>query len=243
MRDPAPRISVVVPTLNEAGWLETTVRALRAGAAEPPQEVIVSDSGSSDDTVARARALGVRVLTPARPLAHRAAACNRGAREARGDVLLFLDADTSLPAGWDRAVRDALADRAVVGGGFELTLDGPEPTLRWVERVNRLRYRRSRLFYGDQALFVRAADFCAVGGFPPVPVLESAHLCRRLKTRGRLALLPLAVSSSARRFQTGGVSRVFLADVLLWLRGLLRLPLGRAAATYWDDNRSRGAGG
>lgn len=239
MSTPAARISVVVPTLNEAGWLRATVDAMQSAAAVPPDELIVSDSGSRDGTADLARALGARVLVPRRPLRNRAEACNRGARVAGGDALLFLDADTALPAGWDRAVRDALTDPAVVAGGFELTLDGPEPMLRWVERVNRLRYRVGHLFYGDQALFVRTADFRAVGGFPPLPVLESARLCKRLKGRGRLVLLPLTVSSSARRFQAGGVTRVFLGDVLLWLRALFRLPLGPRAATYWNENRQR----
>ena len=249
MSDPGRGVlSIVVPTLNEAGWLPATLAAARAGAVDGgADEVVVSDSGSHDGTLEVARRLGARcVAHPAvapgrgadeRPAPSRAAACNRGAAAARGSILLFLDADVRLPHGWDRAVRRALEDRGTVGGGFHLTLDGPEPGLRRVERVNRLRYRLSHLFYGDQAVFVRATAFAAAGGFPEVPVLESARLCRRLKAEGRLVLLDLAVAASARRFQRGGVGRVFRRDLAIWARSLLRLGPGAAGRRYWHDNR------
>ena len=227
-------------------------------------EIVVADSGSSDCTLALARRLaeerdGRRDGEPARPpvrlvppvrllpapaggLPHRAAACNRGAAAASGDVLLFLDADCRLPAGWADSVARALADPAVVGGAFHLHLDGPEPALRRVEWVNRLRYRSSHLFYGDQGVFVRAAAFHAAGGFPEIPVLESARLCKALKRHGRLALVDHRVSASPRRFHDGGIGRVFRADLLLWARGLLRLGPGRAGREYWRENWRRGTG-
>lgn len=233
----SPVISVVIPTLNEADELAGAVESAGAGS----REIVVSDSGSGDATLAVARRLSsvggvaprLRILeAPDTGLSHRAAACNRGAAAARGDVLLFLDADARLPDGWADDVAAALADPAVVGGAFHLHLGGDEPALRWVERVNRWRYGRSRLFYGDQGVFVRAATFRAAGGFPEVPVLESAALCRRLKSMGGLALVPRAVTASPRRFRDGGIGRVFWTDVGLWLRGLLRLGPGRAGRTY-----------
>lgn len=230
--------------------MEASVRSVMGQGAGPSlevthHEVIVSDSGSTDGTLDLARCLAaslesVKVVTaPPGGLGSRAEACNRGVAAARGDVLLFLDADALLPRGWEAAVRSALADPQVIAGAFHLHLDGPEPALRWVERINHFRYRKSHLFYGDQGVFARAADFDAVGGFPEIPVLESARLCKALKTRGRLALLEGKVSASARRFQAGGVWRVFLGDVVLWARGLLRLGPGAAGRRYWQENRDR----
>jgi glycosyltransferase involved in cell wall biosynthesis len=239
------RISVVVPTLNEAAHLAPTLDALHAGAVDGPvHEVVVSDSGSRDQTLRVARHREARLAVPAAPLENRAAACNQGARMATGEVLLFLDADVALPRGWDRAVAAALRP-GVVGGAFELTFDTDEGSaghasraaLHRVERINRLRYRCSRHFYGDQALFVRRDAFRAAGGFPELPVLESAHLCKALKRRGRLVLLPLAVRASARRFVAGGVARVFLLDLVLWAGFALHLPPHRLGRRYWEANR------
>lgn len=202
-------------------------------------EIVVADCASEDGTAQRAGELGCRVVVDPR-LAARGPAADAGGRRAVGDVLVFLDADCRLPEGWDRAVEEALADPGVVGGAFELRLDGPGRGLRWVEAVNRLRYRRSRLFYGDQAVFVRSAAWRSVGGFRGARILESAKLCRRLKRLGRLELLPLAVAASPRRFERGGVASVFAADVLLWLAGLFRLPVDRlGGAFYWAPNRRR----
>ena len=233
-------LSAVIPTLNEEAWLPAAVASVREGAqGGGATEIVVADCGSADGTVEVARRLACRlVVDPG--LDSRGAAADAGAGAAHGDVLLFLDADCRLPDGWDLAVAAALTDPQVVGGGFELRLDGPERRLRLVEAVNRRRYRRSRLFYGDQALFVRAEAFRAVGGFRGARILESAKLCRRLKRRGRLTLLPLPVAASPRRFLAGGILRVFAADVLLWLAGLLRLPIDRlAGALYWRPNRRR----
>jgi cellulose synthase/poly-beta-1,6-N-acetylglucosamine synthase-like glycosyltransferase len=95
----------------------------------------------------------------------RAAALNRGAAEASGDVFLFLDADTPVPRGYDRTIRRALADPRVVGGAFEFALDGTQLALRLVELLNRVRYRIWPLYYGDQGLFVRASAFRLVWGY------------------------------------------------------------------------------
>lgn len=237
-------LSVVIPTLNEERWLPAAVASVRDGArglalGGSAFEVVVADCGSVDETVTVARELGCRVVVD-RSLDGRGAAADAGGHAARGDVLLFLDADCRLPVGWDQAVAEALADPEVAGGGFEFALDGPGRGLRLVEAVDRLRYRRSHLFYGDQGLFVRAEVWRRVGGFRGARILESAKLCRRLKREGRLALVPRPVLASPRRFERGGVLRVLTADIALWLAGLLRLPIDRfAGALYWAENRRR----
>src|SRR5205823_3797370 len=153
-------------TLNEAGYLAAAVDAVRRRAVlGPPHEIIVADCGSADGTATLAQQLGTRVVCEQPPLASRAAALNRGAAAATGDVLLFLDADTLVPRAYDRAVRRAVRDARVVGGAFEFLLDGPQLGLRVVEIVNRVRYRLWPLYYGDQGIFVRAATFRRVGGY------------------------------------------------------------------------------
>lgn len=223
-------IAVVIPTLDEAAVLGDTLAGLPAGFAE----VVVADGGSADDTVAVARAHGCRVVEASRG---RGPQMNAGAAVTRAPVLLFLHADTRLPEDAPARVAAALADPAVAGGGFSLGIASRDGFLALVAAAATLRTRLTGVFYGDQAVFVRATAFAAAGGFPEVPVLESARLCRRLKAEGRLVLLDLAVAASARRFQRGGVGRVFRRDLAIWARSLLRLGPGAAGRRYWHDNR------
>lgn len=242
-------LTVVIPTWNEAASLPATLETLAARAAGPLPEVIVADSGSTDGTPELARRLG-RELFPAFRLVEvrgprgRSTPANSGAALARGDVVLFLDADTLLPPGYDRLVAAALARpgrRPTVAGAFEFALDGPELRLRLVEIVDRIRYRISSFHYGDQGVFCRTAAFRAVGGFPETGLFESAELCRALKRLGRVALVREPAVTSARRFQDGGILTVFVHDVWLWAHHFLRLPLARRARRYWADDQGRSA--
>jgi len=217
------RLSVVIPALDEAERIAEAVESARA----PDVEVIVVDGGSSDDTAQRARDAGARVLPSA---SGRARQLEVGARASRGDALLFLHADTRLPAGYAAAVERALETPSVVGGAFRLRFDRSTPALRWIERGARLRVALFGLPYGDQALFVRRATLEAIGGVPQVPILEDLDLVRAMKRRGRLALLPLEAVTSARRHLAAGPWRTAARHVLAALAGLAGVDRGRVAA-------------
>lgn len=137
----------------------------------------------------------------------RARQLQRGLEESRGEVVVLLHADTRLPPGWQDAVRRALSDPGVVGGAFALRFDQRSARLRFVELGVRLRNALLRLPYGDQAIFARREALEAVGGIPDVPLMEDLDLVRALARRGRLALLPEPVVTSARRYLEGGVLR------------------------------------
>jgi glycosyltransferase involved in cell wall biosynthesis len=235
------QLSIIIPTLNETRYLAAAVERVRTHAVlGQPHEIIVADCGSTDGTAELAVRLGTRLAAGTPPPASRAAACNRGAAEATGDVLLFLDADTMVPVGYDRAIQRALRTPAVVGGAFEFALDGPQLGLRLVEIINHVRYRLWPLYYSDQGLFVRAAAFRAVGGYPERLLLESSDFCRRLRVIGRLVLLHKPMTTSARRFVEGGIYRVLAHDVRIWVLDLLRLPTQQHGPAYQEDNRRRG---
>jgi rSAM/selenodomain-associated transferase 2 len=192
------RVSVVIPTLEEAARIGERLDEL---AATPGiEEVIVVDGGSRDATVRVASGRpGVRVLTAPRG---RAAQQNAGAAAARGAALLFLHADVSLPPDVARHVSLALADPAVVAGAFH-TWTVPDPgrsRLAPLLHLADLRSRYSGLPYGDQAIFVRAVAFHAVGGFPDQPLMEDLELSRRLRRLGHLQIVPVSVRVSGRRF-------------------------------------------
>lgn len=213
-----PWLSVVIPALNESPGLSAALASVgvRAGFGAGgsgrfvvdglPEaagvEVVVADGGSRDDTVALAEAGGARVV---RSAAGRGVQLNAGAAAATGEHLLFLHADTRLPAQWWRAVRSAMEQPAVVAGAFCLSYDDPRRSLRWVASAANWRSRRLKLPYGDQALFMRRETFERVGRFPDWPLLEDVALVRRLNKLGRIATVPDAVTTSARRSRAQGV--------------------------------------
>ena len=180
------------------------------GAAFITGQGIVADGGSRDDTRHIARPLCDRVLHAARG---RARQMNAGAAAARGEVLLFLHADTRLPCGWIRMVRDALGHRGREWGRFDVRLDGAHPMLRVVERAMNLRSRLSGIATGDQAIFVTRGAFRRAGGFPDIGLMEDVALSRRLRARSRPACVRAAVTTSSRRWESNGIVRTI---VLMW---------------------------
>ncbi len=234
------RLSVIIPTLNEAGYLGRTIEEIysKATLGEPP-EVIVVDTGSTDGTTQIASELGVRLFN-FEGAPGRGQALNEGASHASGGALLFLDADTIPPEGYDEAIVEALRDSLVVGGAFEFALDGSRLIFRVVEAVNRAHYRLLKLYNGDQGIFVRASVFSQVGGYPPSRLLEGYQLSRVLKRKGKLALIKRKMTTSPRRFVEGGVLRVIAKDLYIWFLDFLGRPVDRFADAYWADNRERG---
>jgi len=222
----APRLSIIVPTLNEAARIGAALEALAPLRAHG-HEVIVVDGGSDDATVDLARPLADRVLTSARG---RALQMNAGARAARGEALLFLHADSQLPARADELILRALARSA--WGRFDVEIESRHPLLKVVAAAMNLRSRLSGIATGDQAIFVRRDAF---PGFPQIALMEDIALSRVLKRRGRPACLRERVSTSGRRWEARGVLRTI---VLMWrLRLLYALGVApqRLARQYADQ--------
>lgn len=229
------QLSIVIPTLNEEAFIGRCLATAIKHARNLP-EVIVVDAGSTDKTVAKAHQVsGVSVLVKPELKGKKYASLNTGAKMAKGEVLLFLDADTFLPEQFDDLIANCLNDPGTVGGAFEHQFDRTTPFLSGVERVNQLRYRISKRFFGDQALFCRRDIFESVGGFPSSPIMEAAHLCDRLKKFGKLRLAKGYVITSSRRF-TGNAWKVFFTDTRIWMRDQLRLNLKSSGEKYWKVN-------
>jgi len=196
-------LAIVIPALNEAANLSRLLPALARDC--PGAEIVVVDGGSGDDTAAVvAQAPGPRLLASARG---RALQMNHGARATGGDTLLFLHADTRLPDGAVRAIEQALAEPGVVGGRFDVRFDNDRPLFRVIAWFMNRRSRASGICTGDQAIFVRRADFEAIGGYPDIPLMEDIELSRRLKRRGTLCALRLRVTTSARKWEREGPLR------------------------------------
>ena len=208
-RAAVPRISVIVPTLNEQGCLGATLEAL---ILAPGDQLIIVDAGSTDGTPDIARGYTRQFHVGPRG---RARQMNFGARHACGDILLFLHADTRLPADGLEAVRNALRQPGTVGGAFRLVITPATLALRLVAWGTNLRSRFGGLPYGDQALFVHRGVFEEMGGYDDVPFMEDIRLVQALRRRGRQALLPQAAATSGRRWQRDGVLFTTARNILL----------------------------
>jgi rSAM/selenodomain-associated transferase 2 len=214
----SPRLSIIVPTLDEAAGIGATLAALQPLRAAG-HEVIVVDGGSRDGTPDAARPLADRVLGAARGRANQ---MNVGAGAAAGDVLLFLHADTRLPPAADRAVLDGLAGGSAAWGRFDVRIEGRHPLLHLVAWLMNRRSRLTGIATGDQAIFATRAAFAAVGGFPALPLMEDLALSKRLKRVSPPLCLRDRVVTSGRRWESRGVVRTVL--LMWWLR--LRYFLG-----------------
>lgn len=215
---------MLIPTLDEEATLRRNLPAVMAAA----DEVVVSDGGSRDGSREVARGLGARVVEGP---AGRGGQLNRAAAAASADAFLVLHADTVLPPGGVDAVRRAVADGAR-GGAFLVRFDGGSWVYRLGERVVNLRTRWAKTPLGDQGQFVARAAFEQLGGFREWPILEDLDFIRRLKRGGRVAILPLAVTTSARRFEAAGPLRTVLRNWLIWSLFVLGVPPHRLARLY-----------
>jgi rSAM/selenodomain-associated transferase 2 len=201
-------LSVVVPTLDEAGAIEATLGALAPLRARGV-EIVVVDGGSRDGTPIFAAPLADRVLTSERG---RARQMNAGAAATRTEVLLFLHADTRLPADADRRVHDAV-QRGALWGRFDVRIDGRSHWLPVVAWLMNVRSRLTGIATGDQAIFVTREAFDRVGGFPDQPLMEDVEISRRLRRLARPDCLRDRVVTSGRRWDTHGAWRTI---VLMW---------------------------
>lgn len=220
------RLSVIIPTLNEAGRIADAVTRAFALA---PIEVIVADGQSTDETAQVAEDAGARVILTSRG---RATQQNAGADIARGEILLFQHADTWLAPVAVEQIREAIRPSHVVAGAFRQTIDAQGPLYRALEWGNGLRAGILQTPYGDQGLFVRADVFRHIGGFPEVRLMEDLLIVRRLRRKGRIALLRGPIHVDARRWQRHGVARQTLRNWSLLAAERLGVSPNRLAGFY-----------
>ncbi len=197
-------LTIIIPTLNEADGITAFLEDLRQIA--PAAEIILADGGSQDGTPALAAARCDRIVTSA---AGRARQMNAGAAAATGHVLLFLHADTQLPADFTRQIKDARAHGAV-WGWFAVRIDGQSCWLPLVARMMNLRSRLTGIATGDMGLFVTRTAFRAAGGFPEQRLMEDIEISRRLKRFGKPAALKGPAITSGRRWDRQGALRTIL---------------------------------
>ncbi len=221
----APKLSIIVPLLNEAGALPGILPELRQ-LADQGAELILVDGGSTDASCTLIKRAGLNLVHSQRG---RAQQMNAGAQASHGQLLLFLHADTRLPKHALLRVTEALADENRLWGRFDVLIDGRPVMLRVIAHAMNLRSRLSGIATGDQAMFMRRSAFDAVGGFPAQPLMEDIEMSSRLKRLGAPACLRHKVTTSGRRWERHGVWKTI---VLMW-RLRLAYWLGSRPETLW----------
>ena len=221
------KLSIIIPTLNEERVLRETFTSISSHA----HEVIVVDGGSKDGTVEMARKYASVVLDSNRG---RGTQQHVGACHAKGDVLLFLHADTKLPKGFEVMIEEALGGSEVVLGAFRLGYDPPIASFQLIAFMANLRSLLLNMPYGDQGLFMRRSDYFQVGGFKNLPIMEDVDLVRRLNRIGKFKLVKGKVRTSARRYGREGLFYTTVRNWSLIIRYLLGQSPERLHRFYSD---------
>ena len=229
------KLSIVIPTLNEVDFLRDTITHLLKVAKEPDQlEIIIVDAGSTDGTLESTDSLPCQTFSQPDFVFKKYQSLNFGLEKSQGEVILFLDADTLLPANFDQLIHKAFQNPKIVGGAFEFDFIKQDPLLWIVRTVNRIRYRIEQSYYGDQAVFCRREVAIQIGGVPHKSLMESAYFCKKLRQEGKLHLIGDSVKTSPRRFIDHGVMKVLWFDFRMWIRFLLGMDIEHFGKKYWQ---------
>lgn len=222
------KISIIVPVLNEAETITATLQHLQK-CRQQGHEVIVVDGGSEDDTIARANALVDKVLVSR---CGRALQMNAGAERASGEGLVFLHADTLLPANACARLID-IFEQGKQWGRFNVRLSGQYWFFRVIETMMNLRSCFTSIATGDQAIFVLKSVFSKVGGFPEIELMEDIVLCRKLRSSSRPVCLKDRVITSSRKWESNGIMHTVFLMWRLRLMYFFGVPADKLARLYY----------
>jgi rSAM/selenodomain-associated transferase 2 len=206
-------ISIIIPTLNESAELKTTITHIHKNAHTTDYEIIIADGGSKDDTVSIAKKHYCKIIPSSKG---RGLQLNNGAKHAKGDILLFLHADTLLPKDFDQYIDEQfkISPSKHAWGRFSVKLTGNHAFFRVIERMITLRSKVTGIATGDQAIFVKKDVFDIINGYENIPLMEDVEICKRLKKISFPVCLEQKVLTSSRRWEENGIIKTIL---LMWM--------------------------
>ena len=228
------RLSIVIPVLNEQSHINAVIEHVKAQDFDRGFEIIVVDGDPHGGTLDVVQDRNVICLIDAKG---RGRQMNAGAEVARGDILLFLHADTRLPAGALEKIAWVMENRNYVAGAFDLSIDSDRWILKYIAARASLRSRYNRIPYGDQAIFIRKSYFDKIGGFKDIPLMEDVDLMRRIKQDGgKIHIFRDKVKTSARRWKAEGALYTTLRNRLVVILYYLGVSPHKLAKFYKPCN-------
>jgi rSAM/selenodomain-associated transferase 2 len=224
--------SIIVPALHESDKINSLVEHLEGLERSRDAEMIVVDGNPNGDTI---QAIGSdRVKKMVAPKG-RARQMNGGASMAKGEILIFLHADTELPRNALKTINSAMAQGRYVGGAFQLDFNSEKIRFRMLARLASLRCLLTRIPYGDQAIFIERDYFSALGGYKDIPIMEDVELMRRIKRKGdKICIVPEKVKTSPRRWEQEGFVYVNVRNAILFALYMLGVSPEKLASFYKD---------
>lgn len=214
-------LSVIIPTLNEEKALPKTLDALFEQTTD--EEIIVVDGGSSDDT--QNICAGFPLIKFINSKKGRAAQMNTGARFASGDILLFLHADTLLPEHALSSINTIMNERRHKAGGFKHSFGNEDWRLKFISFLDNRRCLKTRIIYGDQAMFIKRDLFNQLNGFPDIDILEDVLFCEELVKHTTPIIIDSFVNTDPRKFVKMGIWRSLYRVAAIQARHELNLPV------------------
>lgn len=232
-------ISVVIPTYNEAELIEETLAQFKK--IQTPYEIIVSDASNRDETIIIARNYGQKNNLPLKilrsPLKGRAHQMNFGAKQAKGEILLFLHADTTLPKDALKEILRALKDDTIIGGCFKIEQSNKKIPYKCISLFSNFRSYVFKVFHGNQAIFITKKCFKEIQGYKTVPIMEDIEISKSMRKRGKVIVLKSKVIDSTRRIEkTGFLKSIWLYCYLQILYALGINPIKIAEIYYGKKN-------
>lgn len=223
------RFSIIIPVLHEAERINQMIEHIDSQNRGNSYEIVIVDGAPERDTLSAIRIKAdVRTITSEKG---RAKQMNAGASIAKGDILVFLHADTLLPDGGLEEIDHALKDQEYIGGAFDLGIDSDRAIFKIISKLASLRSRLTRIPFGDQAIFIRREYFHRVKGYPDIPLMEDVELMRRIKRQGdKIYIIPDRVVTSPRRWREEGIIYTTLRNwviLLLYIMGISPFKLQR----------------
>jgi len=220
-------VSIIIPVYNEEKTIYSTLDKL---SFYKGIEIVVVDGGSSDRTQELVGKFPVRILNTVKSRAYQ---LNEGVKQSRGSILLFLHADCFLEEKTLERIKDCL-NNGYIGGCLSQRIDSDKPIYRLIEGSGNIRAKLFKIFYGDQAIFVRRDVFFDLGGFDRFELFDDVVFSKKLKKAGKVCVLNERIYASPRRWEKQGIAKTTFINWLLSLGFLLNIPTKTLKKIYYD---------